>query len=213
METKEGKYYTEYRRARNQVRKLTRRIQKEFEMKLATESKTNPKAGWKYMNSKTKNREGVSDLNIDLTYPKSRLTNSDWEKADVLGHFVSSVFTIESYGSIHRIPPVKLRHTMEALTIDEETIKQLDNRNVCKSVGPDGVHPRVLEELSNHLCKPLARLFNNSLAVGELPKEWKQGRISAIFKKGSRKNAYYTQPNKYNMQMYGTLCQRPYCQS
>ena len=32
-------------------------------------------------------------------------------------------------------------------------------------------------------------LFNNSLAVGELPKEWKQGRISAIFKKGNRKNA------------------------
>ena len=35
LETKEGNYYTEYCRARNQVRKLTRRIQKEFEMKLA----------------------------------------------------------------------------------------------------------------------------------------------------------------------------------
>ena len=45
---------------------------------------------------------------------------------------------------------------------------------MCKSVGPDGVHPRLLKELSNHLCKPLARLFNNSLAVGELPQEWKQ---------------------------------------
>ena len=42
-------------------------------------------------------------------------------------------------------------------------------------------------ELSNHLCKPLTRLFNNSLAVGELPKEWKQRRISAIFKKGNKK--------------------------
>ena len=38
METKEGKYYAEYCRARNQVRKLMRRIQKEFEMKLATEA-------------------------------------------------------------------------------------------------------------------------------------------------------------------------------
>ena len=51
---------------------------------------------------------------------------------------------------------------------------------MCKSVGPDGVHPRLLKELSNHLCKPPARLFNNSLAVGEPPKECKQGRISAI---------------------------------
>ena len=56
---------------------------------------------------------------------------------------------------------------------------------MCKWIGPDGVHPRLLKELSNHLCKPLARLFNNLLAVGELPKEWKQGRISAIFKKGN----------------------------
>ena len=60
---------------------------------------------------------------------------------------------------------------------------------MCKSVGPDGVHPGLLKGLSNNLCKPLARLFNNSLAVGELPKEWKQERISAIFKKGNRKNA------------------------
>ena len=60
---------------------------------------------------------------------------------------------------------------------------------MCKSVGPDGVNPRLLEELSNHLCKPLARLFNNSLAVGDLPREWKQGRNSAIFKKGNRKKA------------------------
>ena len=79
---------------------------------------------------------------------------------------------------------------MEELTIDEEIIKKkLDNLNVFQSVGPDCVYPRLLKELSSHLYKPLARLFNNSLAVGELPKEWKQGRISAIFKKGTRKNA------------------------
>ena len=53
---------------------------------------------------------------------------------------------------------------MEELTIDEEMIKK-NNLNVCKSVEPDGVYPRLLKELSNNLCKLLARLFNNSLAV------------------------------------------------
>ena len=49
---------------------------------------------------------------------------------------------------------------MEELAIDEETIKnKLCNLNVCKSIGPDGVHPTLLKELSNHLCKPLARLL------------------------------------------------------
>ena len=101
------------------------------------------------MNSKTKNREGVSDLNTD---PKSGLTDSDREKTDVLGNFFLNVFTIEPDGDIPHIPPVKLRHTMEELTIDDKMIfKKLDNRNVFKSVEPDGVHPRLLKELSNHL--------------------------------------------------------------
>ena len=91
-------------------------------MKLATEAKTNPKAVWTYMNSKTKNREGVSDLNTDPKDPKSRLTYFDWEKADALGNLFSSVFTIEPDGDIPHIPPVKLRHNMEELTIDEEII-------------------------------------------------------------------------------------------
>ena len=76
MEIIEGKCYTEYCKARNQVRKSRRRIQKEFEMKLAAEAKTNPKAGYQYMNSKTKNREGVSDLNTESKDPKYRLTDS-----------------------------------------------------------------------------------------------------------------------------------------
>ena len=54
METLHGEkrreYYIEYCNVKNQVRKLTRRIQKEFEMKLAKEAKTNPKAVLKYMN-------------------------------------------------------------------------------------------------------------------------------------------------------------------
>ena len=64
-----------------------RRIQKEFEMKQATEAKTNPKAVWNYMISKTKNREGVSDLSIDPKDRNSRLTGCHREKADVLGNF------------------------------------------------------------------------------------------------------------------------------
>ena len=42
METKESKYYTAYCRATNQHRKITRMIQKEFEMKLPKEAKSNP---------------------------------------------------------------------------------------------------------------------------------------------------------------------------
>ena len=48
-ENNDGMYYTEFCKAGNQVRKMTRRHQKQFEMKLAAEAKSNPKAIWKYM--------------------------------------------------------------------------------------------------------------------------------------------------------------------
>ena len=50
METREGKYYTEYCRARNQVHKMTINMLKQFEYKLANKAKANPKAVWKYIN-------------------------------------------------------------------------------------------------------------------------------------------------------------------
>ena len=190
METNDGKRYTEYCRARNQVRALTRKLQKQFEVNLAHDAKTNPKAVWKYMNSKTKTREGVSDLNIDPTDDKSRLTISDKEKADVLGGFFSSVFTIESNDNIPHIDPYELQSQMIPLPISEEIIKaKLEKLNIYKSMGPDGIHPRLLKELAIPLSKPLARIFNKSLIECQLPDDWKQATVSAIYKKGSRNKA------------------------
>ena len=57
---------------RNQVRAVTRQLQKQYELKLAKYAKSNPKAVWKYMNSKTKTPECVSDLNFD---PQEGKTN------------------------------------------------------------------------------------------------------------------------------------------
>ena len=190
METKDGMYYTEFCKARNQVRKMTRKLQKQFEMKLAAEAKSNPKAIWKYINSKTKTRVGVSELNTDPADPTSKLTTSDKEKTEVLGQFFSSVFTTEPDGDIPQIPTINLSNEMEVLVIREENVKEiLSGLNSGKSCGPDGIHPRLLQELSDILCIPLTKLFNKSLSLGKLPSEWKEGRISAIFKKGSRKIA------------------------
>ena len=72
---------------------------------------------------------------------------------------------------------------MRKLVVDEETIKnKLERLNVFKAVGPDGIHPILLQEQCEHLCKPLYTLFNKSLSEGQLPDDWKQATVSAIFK-------------------------------
>ena len=71
------------------------------------------------------------------------------------------------------------------------TIKdKLERLKVCKSVGPDWIHPRILREQCEHICKPLHKLFNKSMTEGQLPDDGKQAKVSAIFKrKGNRKKS------------------------
>ena len=65
-------------------------------------------------------------------------------------------------------------------------IKTKKNYKKIKSPGPDGVHPRVINELVDCISIPLSTIFNTSLATDKLPIEWKQANISPIHKKGSK---------------------------
>ena len=57
---------------------------------------------------------------------------------------------------------------------------------ISKSAGPDGVHPRVLNELQVVIAKPLTMIFCTSVNTGTLPQAWKEANNSAIFKKGCK---------------------------
>ncbi len=189
MESRNPEKHREFCKARNKVTKLTRNLRREFEKKLAKESKHNPKAVWKYIHSKSKVKEDVSDLYTDPTDINSPTTSDNKQKANILADFYSSVFTLEPEGEVPSIP---IRHCdviMSPLTITEDMVEnKLCELNPNKSPGPDSLHPRFLKEVASELKKPLSMLFNKSLTDSKLPDMWKTAKITAIFKKGDRKH-------------------------
>ena len=62
---------------------------------------------------------------------------------------------------------------------------RLSSLDVETSMGPDGLHPRLLKSC-NSLAYPLYLICQKSLQCGNLPAQWKVSTVIPLFKKGSR---------------------------
>ena len=82
---------------------------------------------------------------------------------------------------------VAVQSEMTKLVIDEDVIyRKLSELKLDKSPGPDNIHPRVLFELRNEICKPLKILFDLSLQTGKTPTDWRSAVSTALHKKGNK---------------------------
>ena len=81
--------------------------------------------------------------------------------------FFTSVFTLES---LENIPTFENRlHNTELtdfLITNEEVEKILKTLKTIKPLGPDGLHPRLLVELTDELVEPFQKIFTKSLTDG-----------------------------------------------
>ena len=183
--------YARYASTRNRLRVLTRSLRRDHELNLATNIATNPKAFWKYVNSRLKTKSQVDDL---LREDGSRATTDD-EKAKTLNEFFSSVFTAEDATTVHEPTKHFEGAYLNDIDITEEKIRsKLRKLDPCKSPGPDGLHPRILGEVADQLASPLSILYRKSLDEGILPESWREGHVIPIHKKGSRNQASNYRP-------------------
>ncbi|KAK4812863.1 hypothetical protein QYF61_024160 [Mycteria americana] len=64
----------------------------------------------------------------------------------------------------------------------------LHHLDTHRSVGLDGIHPRVLRELAEVLTKPLSILYQQSWLTGEVPADWRLANVMPIYKKGQKED-------------------------
>ena len=70
----------------------------------------------------------------------------------------------------------------------------MDGLNVHKAPGPDGLNARVLKECSTQISPILALIYNESLAQGNVPDDWRHVNVSLVFKKGEKYDAANYRP-------------------
>ncbi|CAJ0934920.1 unnamed protein product [Ranitomeya imitator] len=142
-----------YREKNTLSKKLIKAAKKETEKHIAKESKTNPKLFFNYINSKRIKTENVGPLKNS----EERMVVDDEEKANILNTFFSTVFTMENE-MLGEIPRNNENPILRVTNLTQEEVRnRLNKIKIDKSPGPDGIHPRVLRELT----------------TGSVPQDWR----------------------------------------
>ncbi|NXE01684.1 RTJK polymerase, partial [Chaetorhynchus papuensis] len=186
---KEGQVSQEvFKEAARACRKIIREAKAQFELNLATLVKDNKKCFYKYINDK---RKGKTDL-CCLLDAEGNLVTTDEEKTKVLNDVFASVFIGKTHGPQDSCPPGlvdSVREQNGPPVIQEEAVRELLScLDVHKSMGPDGIHPRVMRELADELAKPLSIIYKQSWLTGEVPDDWKLANVMPIYKKGKKED-------------------------
>ncbi|KFV98879.1 hypothetical protein N326_12673, partial [Eurypyga helias] len=64
----------------------------------------------------------------------------------------------------------------------------LHHLDTHKSMGADGIHPRVLRELVEVLTKPLSILHQQSWLTGQVPVDWILANVVPVYRKGQKED-------------------------
>ena len=122
------------------------------------------------------------------------MTESPTETAEELANFFQSVHSFEEFGPLHEFcyNNSDINNIMCDLSISAEDVRVLLSKlDVSKSMGPDEIHPKILNFLSGNewFIFAITKLFNKCIKDENIPSIWKTAIVVPIHKKRSHEFA------------------------
>ncbi|NWV09231.1 LORF2 protein, partial [Ptilonorhynchus violaceus] len=174
------------------VEKKIREAKAQLELNLATSVKDNKKIFYKHINRKRKGKDNLHSL-LDV---RRNLVTKDEEKAEVLNTFFASIFNNKTSCPQYNCAPGLVdgvREQNSPPVIHEEAVRDLlRHLDAHKSMGPEGIHPRVMRELADELAKPPSIIYHQSWLTREVPDDWKLANVT--HKKGWKEDQEHYRP-------------------
>ena len=183
--TKDRELWNVFKRMRNQVTMNMRRAKREYYAAVCNDIK-NPKKGWTALRS-LMGKHHKEPIQAIMT--EDGEVTGDQQIAEVFNKYFTSLFT--SRTSVCDLLPeeneCETGFKFRKLTF-EDTQKELKSLDKNKATGLDGISAKCLRITASAIAGSLNHVFNLSLASGEIPQEWKNAKVTPIFKAGNKMN-------------------------
>ena len=149
------------------------------------EEKNSCKKWWSLLKQIQKSNDVIETIPpIDIG--GSILTDSK-EKAEAFNSFFQEASQLDDSNAVLPDEMLLFHHGLEEINITlQDVIDQINILDTTKSYGPDQISPKFIKEGGLPLAKSLCILFNMSLRLRKVPKQWKKANIVPIHKKDER---------------------------
>ena len=183
-----NEHYNLYKEILNQFNEEKYDAVKKFENNIISNKKTNPKRYYKYVSKKDK----YLDRKISLKQNNVIIENND-KCAEILNNYFSSVFTSGQSEIVNDLSAFPFVPDIEDVFITEEKINEkIQNLNVNKSTGPDGIPALLIKNNSEFFTPILTKIFRRSYNECVIPNALKTAHVIPLHKSGDK-----TSPNNY----------------
>ena len=161
---------SEHRVLRNQTNNLYCQLKKRYFQQVLQNYKNSRRHFWNVINH--------------ITGRKSQHFPVTAELCDLIDHFQTLLF---QPGLSRELPngPATKHGLCEFSPVSSREIRQLlKDLDPSKAAGPDEIPPAAFKMVADEIAFPLSILFNESLATGVLPDEFKIGHLHPLLKPG-----------------------------
>jgi hypothetical protein len=195
---KDGQITEEYKRVEKSVKNMIRKAKRKFERKLAAGGEANRRPFFAYVKQKTKTRLAVGPLKDQ----SGNTVADDVGMANLLNGTFKAVFTRENAGEVPELEELPHQRKLRTVKFTAKVVKKkIADLRTDAAAGPDGIGPRVLQELACGLAPALVEIFTKSLRDGVVPEAWKDANVTPIFKKGAKSS-----PENYRPVSLTSVC-------
>ena len=193
--------WVRYRSVRNQVNNLGKLLKRRFYHESVSENRKNPRILWKVLREVAPNdRTSIQHLNgldingvieTDLTKIVNEMNNYFVSIGSIvstdLGNCNSTLLcsTMSDWNSYLAI-------SSETFTFEESNEdfvrNELRKLQTTKSTRLDTISARLLKAAASVISKHFTHFFNLAIQLGKIPNEWKESKVTPVFKGGDRKD-------------------------